>query len=222
MKQIKYMSMPIKREKGDNEYGGYITTINRDRDGEIILPTGLMNKKEFLSSNPVVFYDHAWLFGQGDTKLPVGKALDLFIDEKGVKSTFRFSSLADKEGEFANKVKALVDDEILNTFSIGYLPHENIYDPEEIAKIMSANGIPVDQLPRFITTKWELMEYSIVGIPSNRESTIERNDAKSLKIKSFQEYVDSIIAKSASGANEPVKRLSVDEKIAGILRHGGK
>ena len=222
MMNMKRMTMTIKREKGDNEYSGYITTINRDRDGEIILPEGLMNKKEFLQNNPVVFYDHAWLFGEGDSKLPVGKALDLFIDEKGVKSTFRFSILADKDGEFANKVKALVDDEILNTFSIGYLPHENVYDPEEIAKIMGARGIPVEQLPRFITTKWELMEYSIVGIPSNRESGMERNDAKALKIKSFLSDIEKYIPKIVTGANEPVKRLSVDEKLASCLKHGRK
>jgi len=172
--------------------------------------------KQYLEDNPVIFYDHSWMFGAGDMKLPVGKALTLAVDSKGIHSTFRFSSLAEKDGEFANKVKALVDDGILNSFSIGYMPKENVYNPEEIARIMAENAIPTEQLPHLITTKWEILEYSIVGIPSNRESIMTNlAPEQAVKMKSFLDDFEKLTMKRKEiGNNSPVKQpLSIAEKL---------
>lgn len=179
----------INKEKKDGVYTAWASTVSIDRDDEIVLPAGLMNREKYLSSNPVMFYDHAWTGGMfggkpTETSLPIAKALDLFVDKsRGVMISFEFAS-----HPFAQTVKSLVDEKILNTLSIGFMAHDAVNDIEQIASVLAENGIAlINKSPRNVITKWEMLETSIVGIPSNRDAEIIRNSApeKAATIKSI-------------------------------------
>jgi hypothetical protein len=212
------------KKSSDNSYTAYASTIRRDRSGEIVLPKGCINMTEFIKQNPVVFYDHNWIMGQGgEESLPVGKALTLSANDQGVLTTFRFSSLAEKDGEFANKVKALVDDDILKALSIGFIPKKFVYNVDEIANIMKENSIPVEETPYAIITEWEILEYSIVGVPANRESLIMNSFTpdKAEKLKSFLDdlhKIETTKRKEDDKQNIVKQPLSVAEKMASVLR----
>lgn len=212
------------KKTNDGIYTAYASTIKRDRSGEIVLPQGCTNMTEYVKQNPVIFYDHNWIMGQGgEESLPVGKALTLSANEQGVITTFRFSSLAEKEGEFANKVKQLVDDEILRALSIGFIPKKWIYNQDEIANAMKENNIPVEETPYAIISEWEILEYSIVGVPANRESLMLNSftGEKADRLKSFLEDLHKIeeTKRKDDSTKETVKQpLSVSEKMASVLR----
>jgi hypothetical protein len=123
----------------------------------------------------VIYYDHAcatWDAPREET-LPIGKAIAGKIDpEKGLSISWKFTDL-----EFAQKVKHLVDLGVLNTTSVGFIPkHWDINSDGQRA---------YDDV--------ELLELSVVGIPSNREAEIQR----SLTAKGFKppviEEVKSIL-----------------------------
>jgi hypothetical protein len=220
--ETKRFLMNIKKESEKTDtYTAWASTISIDRDNEVVLPSGLMNAKEFLSSNPVVFYDHAWAtYGKPTPEtLPIGKALTLSIDpQKGILTTFKFSTLP-----FAKDVRALVDAGILNTLSIGFIPHETTRDSEEIASTLAENNITfVNRQPNSVHKKWEMLEYSIVGVPSNRDAEIIRNMAPeaALKIKSILGELDRI-TQGRGDVQEPVKRSLYDKIKSGIIT-GGK
>jgi len=152
---IKNVYAPITKAEEAELYTAWASTKEMDRDEEIILPTAVRNLKAFLNSNPVIYFDHAWMsWTPSEESLPVAKAVHGFVDEeKGVQISFQFHDL-----EFAQKIKYLVDEGVLNTMSIGFIPKEWDFNDEG----------------HRVYTDVELLEVSVVGIPSNRSAEILR------------------------------------------------
>ena len=139
-----------------------ISTSSQDRDGDIVIPKGcvLDNYKR----NPIVFYNHQqW-------EVPIGKAmgpdgrLSVSIQPDRILATCYFDQ-ADPDAVYIyGKVKR----GFLNATSIGFFPLEAERLPEKKGR---RNGEAVgEQWQGWLFKRWELLEFSIVGVPSNPEA----------------------------------------------------
>jgi HK97 family phage prohead protease len=164
----------LKAQNEKDVYEAWASVAVIDRDKEFILPSAFKGSiKQYLNSNPVMFYDHAWATwdSPSESTLPIGKVVKAKIDkEKGLKIWFVFSDL-----DFAQQVKYLVDEGILNTISIGFIGTEYERDPVKIAELLKDEGFKTKETPLALFVKVEILENSIVGIPSNREAEIIRS-----------------------------------------------
>jgi len=139
----KYITASVTKKAIDAEQGVYevtITTDDLDRQGEIVMPTGM--KADKYMTNPVVMWAHDY------TKPPIGKAISLKVTPNSVISQFQF----DPRGVYdeADRIHDLWDAGYINTVSIGF-----------IALDMDASAaVPT-------ITSWELLEYSLVPVPAN-------------------------------------------------------
>jgi len=147
-----------KKKKGIHDV--FITTETEDRDVDIIVAAG-GDFTPFLK-NPVVLFGHEY------REFPVARALNLeVIPGKGVKSTFQFPEWGINER--ADDTRRLWEAKFLNAVSIGFMPLEwELRDAEDFW-----GGIYFNE--------WELLEYSIVTVPSNRDAL--RLAAKSLMME---------------------------------------
>ena len=139
-----------------------ISTSSQDRDGDIVIPKGcvLDNYKR----NPIVFYNHQqW-------EVPIGKAmgpdgrLSVSIQPDRILATCYFDQADPDSVYIYGKVKR----GFLNATSIGFFPLEAERLPEKKGR---RNGDAVgEQWQGWLFKRWELLEFSIVGGPSNPEA----------------------------------------------------
>lgn len=133
-----------------------ISTVDIDRDGEVMLPTGA-NLAEY-RRNPVVLYQHQ------SGSLPIGKAVDLSISDRGVAAKIKFASKPDGFPENSEWVPdtlwSLVKEGVLRAFSVGFIINES--------RVPSSKDIEVfgDSVRRVIS-KWSVLEVSLVAVPAN-------------------------------------------------------
>jgi len=147
----------------------YISTQTKDRGGDIIDSAGwdITNYKK----NPVVQWSHKY------SEPPIGKSVELRIDEKGIHSKTLFADYP-----FADLIYRLYQQGFMHAFSVGYLPME--YASNE-----NGNGI------HFM--KQELIEYSCVPVPANPEAVVSEKNI----MRTIMKSQDSIPAKLFLPAN---------------------
>jgi len=121
----------------------YISTVDKDRDGDIVRPEGMKNDN--YRKNPVVLWAHR----SGD--LPIGKSLWEKADDKGIRSKLQF----DLKREFSREVFRMYSEDFLKAFSIGFRPLK-LNRMEEEGRFMGYEFI-----------EWELLEYSGCPVPAN-------------------------------------------------------
>lgn len=122
-----------------------VTTIEADRAGDIIIPTGLRNPEDYLQ-NPVVLWAHNRIAFP-----PIGLCEWLDVQPGRIVAETRFAQGV----PFAEDVFRLYEQQILRGWSIGFVPRK-------ARRIPGPNGqtsLRVDE--------WELLEYSAVPIPEN-------------------------------------------------------
>ncbi len=149
-----------------------ISTLALDRDQEVLLPEGA--DLRFYKKNPIVPYAHDYW------ALPVGTSLWVKIDSKESPTALiartRYSS---KEANpIGYQVFLLHKEGILTAKSVGFIPmkwidqsDDNYVDAvNEWRARREAQGIRKEGDPRRIYTKWMLLEYSPVAVPSNPEA----------------------------------------------------
>lgn len=127
----------------DPVYRFVASTQTVDRHGERILVSAwdLTNYKK----NPIILFGHdAWSLDNA-----IGKAIAVEITDKELIIDVVFS----KANERAQKIKAMVEEGVLNMVSVGFIPK----------KWEDIDGIPT-------VTEAELLEVSIVQIPANPEA----------------------------------------------------
>jgi len=125
-----------------------ISTPSVDREGDIMDPTGC-NASDYLK-NPVVLWAHDY------TSLPVGRTKTLTIRPDAIVSDVEFAPTA-----FAQQVKSLIDGGYIKGASIGFLPADGGAEP-----ITDSQG----RVTGTKYTKWHLLEWSLVPVPSNQEA----------------------------------------------------
>lgn len=138
-----------------------ISTPAVDRDGDVMLPSG-MDAKSF-KKNPVV------LFGHDNWSMPIGKVTKLNNPRQGVEATIKLAERPDEhpptEEWVPDTVLSLFEQGVLNAFSIGFLV-KNGGAREAEKRDISRFGDGVRQ----VITAWELLELSVVPVPANQEA----------------------------------------------------
>ncbi len=134
----------------------YISTGIKDRDGEMLIPEGVL--LDNYQKNPVVPFAHNY------KTLPPAKNMWIKRDEKGLVAKTVFAKSQKAEEYY----QAYTEDiggtgPLLNAFSVGFIPLE--WEDTD-TKALEKNP----DLPKRIYNKWELLEYSLVPIPSCAEA----------------------------------------------------
>jgi hypothetical protein len=139
-----------------------ITTEAVDRDREVVLAKGI--DLSAYKSNPVVLLNHNW------GGLPLGKALWIKDHGNGLTAKTQYAKRpSEHQGEWLpESVLSLIKQDMLPGKSIGFLPLD-ARAPEK-AEIQAR---PELKDVKRIITKSILLEYSVVGIPSNPEALVQ-------------------------------------------------
>lgn len=130
----------------DGIYEATISTTSLDRQGEVVIATGM--QADNYMANPVVLYDHDYGERGG---LPVAKTLSLTVTTDAITAKFQFPPKG--ASVKADEVHALWDAGFLNAVSIGFLAMDYAKDA-----------------PVFTITSWELLEFSICSVPANPQA----------------------------------------------------
>ena len=157
------------KKVGERQYEFTASTADMDRDGEVIDVEGwdLRNFKK----NPVIMYAHDY------RTLPIGKAAHIGVKDGKLKNTVEFPP----EGtyEFADIVERLVNTGYLKTESVGFIPKK------------WEDGDGGEKTPRRTYTKQELLEISIVPIPSNSNALMNAVKEGVITTKQFEAITKS-------------------------------
>ena len=152
-------------KEGERAIISYINTGAKDRDNEIVLPSGA-DLSDY-RKNPVV------LFGHDYSGLPIGKNMWIKSDEKGLIAKTQYAN-----HDEADKVYQYRKDGFPLAESVGFIPLEYktptykdgfaTWDQKDIDDM----GLEKEALEgvRAVYTKWTLLEYSDVAVPSNPEA----------------------------------------------------
>lgn len=152
------------KKLAERQYEFTASTSDIDRDGEIIDAKG-WDLKNF-KKNPVIMYAHDY------RTLPIGKASKVWISsDNKLKNTVEFPP----EGtyEFADIVERLVDTGYLRTESVGFIPKQ----------WEDGDG---DKAPKRTYIKQELLEISLVPVPSNPNALRNAMDDGVITTKEFE------------------------------------
>lgn len=152
---------------------GFANTSDKDRIGDVVLPTAFEKSLPEYMENPVILFQHNW------DKL-IGKCLKADVikegDTQGLYIECEISNAKDVE-----EVKTKIQEGSLKTFSIGYNEVDAEYDE-------SAGVNVVKEL--------ELLEISVVTIPCNpkakftAESEAEKTDKAAETQPDLKEFFD--------------------------------
>lgn len=144
-----------------------VTTRAEDRHGDVVESHGCKGRLERYVKNPVVFFGHkSW-------GLPIGSAVnkdgvcELDFNDDGLVSPVRFH-LKTQESE---DVCRLVEAGELRAASIGFIPMKAIrtYRKDDPNDDTPKNEVKFEPYVRFRFKEWELLEWSVVGVPANSE-----------------------------------------------------
>lgn len=141
---------------GDRQIKFVFSTPQMDRDYDVIEQEGI--GLDLYSTNPVVYFSHAH-----DT-LPIGRTISLGIEDGCLQGIIEFVPADNPEvGQKAEGIYRLARDGYLNAVSIGFIATEWKYSDDK--ERWDREGADIQ--------KCELVEVSIVGIPSNRGALIQ-------------------------------------------------
>jgi len=136
--------------KADDTFTAVASSEVEDRQGEVVKQEG-WDLKNF-KKNPILLWQH-------DHTKPIGKAARAWVDKTGTKPLLKFKGMISTATEYGRAAKQLMEEGILNSFSVGFRALE-----------MDGNFI----------TKAELFEISLVSVPANPE-------ARTLAVKSLED-----------------------------------
>ena len=140
-----------------------INTPNVDRDKEILIPRGA--DLTYYKQNPQVLWAHSY------STPPIGKAAWVKKKPEGLLAKTIYATT-----ELAEEIWQLVKGGFLPARSVGFIPMES-HEPDE----KEIRKYPERADARRVIDKWELLEYSVVPVPSNREA-LQQAMAKGLNL----------------------------------------
>lgn len=153
-----------------------------DSWGEILEQT--WNLERF-QKNPIVLYQH-------DRREPIGTAEDVGVEDGVLKATLVLAPAG--VSETADKAWALIEEGILRTVSVGFMPADVRYEKR--------NGKDV-----VVLANNELREISLVSIPANPDAVIEAR----VRAADPARPVPATPAKEAPSMNEVNKALGLPD-----------
>jgi len=150
-----------------------ITTLDPDRAGDIVVPTGLRNADEFLL-NPVVLWAH-----QRAQFPPIGVCEWLDVQPRRIVAQTRFA----RGVPFAEDVFRLYEQGILRGWSIGFVPRKAHRLPPTDPR--TKPGLRVET--------WDLLEYSAVPIPENPDAVTIAIEKGLIRDPVFRDWLRGVI-----------------------------
>jgi len=152
-----------------------ISTARRDRDGDVIDPKG-WNLSDY-EKNPVV------LWGHNPSIPPIGRATDVWMDNDKLKANAEFADVDVDPSGFSDTIYRMLKAGYLNATSVGFLPRELEFIKEED-----------DDGDMYITglkfTKQDLLEFSVVGVPSNADALLSD---KNINVKPYKDFLEQAL-----------------------------
>lgn len=164
-------SFEIKSQDSATYIEGLANKFVVDRGSDII-QTDAWDLESF-KKNPIILVNHGMDTMGG---IPVGKAVEVRPTDKGLFIKVRLSN---SKVPAIQMIRDLVEERILQAFSVGF-------DPKEVVPI-EMEGKTVNNI-----TKAELFEVSIVGVPMNQDSLFTVSE-KSLKTKSLYQIKSELL-----------------------------
>jgi HK97 family phage prohead protease len=149
-------------EKENDIYTFVVSTPEVDRYGTIIVPSGI-DYQAYLN-NPIVLAQH------DSDKWPIGRCLGFAMNGENLEATIQIECITE-EGKKLNK---LINAGFVKAVSVGIIPNE--YEEQTI------DGQKVT-----VYTKSELVEFSVVSVPANRQALLKKS-IKTLLQDSIQKY----------------------------------
>lgn len=161
MKLSKAFETKLTAGEGERAVVARITTASVDREGDVVLPSGI-NARNF-KRNPVVLFAH-----RGDT-LPVGKAEGLETSSDAITAKVLFAERPKAHPASAEWIPDTLFDlfqqKVLRGFSIGFqVPQDGWRDATDRDRKNFGDHA------RRVITKWELVEFSVAPIPMNQDA----------------------------------------------------
>ena len=138
-----------------------INTGAQDRHGSIVVPEG--GDLTAYKRNPMVLFNH-------DMNMPIGRAVSVELKGGKLIGTVEF----DSDDPEAAKIERKVENGFINATSIGFIVKEWTFDEDTDV---------------FRVLQWELVEFSIVTVPSNPEALLE---GRSMNIRALKEEIASL------------------------------
>lgn len=150
---VPFLKSPAKdgdgKPTGAIELRGYASTWVKDRDEEWIDPAAFdRSLAAYLQKNPIILWQH-------DMEKPIGVMKEAFIDEFGLNVVAEVPKPSDKSPDWKWHAYESITRGIVKTFSIGGIFTRDFVMGREVIKEI------------------ELLEVSVVSIPSNPESIFE-------------------------------------------------
>ena len=149
---------------------GYASTMDLDRQGDIIM-SGALNKAADLlvSVNNTVFFGHEYSLENS-----VGRIVDAKVDDKGLKVTIFVSA-------WSSELRQKIEEGIINKFSIGgsVLKDKVISKKDAIRAGLVTEECPFDKIR--LIEEMELFEVSFVGVPANPNAYVVNSFRKALE-----------------------------------------
>jgi HK97 family phage prohead protease len=149
-------------EKENDLYTFVVSTPEVDRYGTIIVPSGI-DYTAYLN-NPIVLAQH------DSDEWPIGRCLGFAMNGENLEATIQIECITE-EGKKLNK---LINAGYVKAVSVGIIPKE--YEEQTI------DGQKVT-----IYTKSELVEFSVVSVPANRQALLKKS-MKTLLQDSINKY----------------------------------
>lgn len=143
-----------------------ISSLTVDREGEVLIPKGV--KYDNFLKNPVVLFAHNY------KSPPIGKCLELRVEDDRIiaKTEFAKTSLGEE-------LYYLVKEGFLKGWSVGFIPIK-----ETDKKVLEGQRGKTYE-------EWELVEYSLVPVPSNPEA-LTLAVQKGLKVEEVKSIMEEI------------------------------
>lgn len=174
-----------------NQFAGYVSTLDVDRDGEVILPKAFQASIEQYMRNPVIFAAHLRV-GSGGEPTVIGKAVTLTVDDYGLRFV----------GEFADTDLALQWKKLIQGGFVTGISHR--FMPSAWEDKRNADGTVTR-----VYTEVELLEISVEPLHSNRGALIDAvgkhrddPDVDSDLARTLVKAIDAVAASDGGGAAE--------------------
>lgn len=145
------------QQKAEDSFTAVASSEVEDRQGEVVKQSG-WDLKNF-KKNPILLWMH-------DHERPLGKAERVWLDKTGSKPVLKFKGIISTATEWGRAAKQLMEEGILNSFSVGF-------------RALEMDGAEI--------TKAELYEISLVSVPANPEARLLA--AKSLEKAGFEKNI---------------------------------
>lgn len=175
--------------KDDGIWSFTISTPDVDRYGTIIVPSGI--DYSAYMNNPVVLINHK------SDYLPIGKCLGFFLNGENLEATIQL----DMNDEKACKVNDKIKNGFVSAVSVGIIPIEQ-----------TEQNIDGEKVTTY--TKSELVEFSVVTIPANRDALIKKT-FENQQQKSYKQILKQIGIKRML---TPEQVVAIEEQLLPVIK----